>query len=200
MRKVILNLAITFDGLIEGPNGELDWIVRDELSDFADILTEILSDKDAIFYGRVAYEKWGNTVPGKDASQKLKDAYALLNSRKKYVFSKTITGDDTAATFINSEIKDEVLKIKQQPGMNIWLYGGAKIATTFFNLNLIDELRLAIHPVILGKGKPLFENLEDRHRLELLAMEKYSSGVTLVKYQVMSPTQSAQGIVHGVTV
>ena len=81
MRDIILNLAVTFDGFIEGPNGELDWLVRDEETDFGDILTEILSDKDIIFYGRVSYDKWGNTQAEENASQKLKDAYKLMHSK-----------------------------------------------------------------------------------------------------------------------
>ena len=88
MRDIILNLAVTFDGYIEGPNGELDWLVRDEETDFGDILTEILSDKDVIFYGRVSYDKWGNTQAEENTSQKLKDAYRLMHSKMKYVFSK----------------------------------------------------------------------------------------------------------------
>ena len=184
MRNIILNLATTFDGMIEGPNGELDWIVRDDEIDFGDILKEILSDKDIIFYGRVAYEKFGNQQADENASQKIKDAYALLNSKTKYVFSKTWKGDQTDAVIIDSDIKEKVMKIKQQSGKDIWLYGGAKISNTFFNLNLIDEIRLAIHPVILGKGKPLFENIEQKKDLILLETTGYKSGVTLVKYRV----------------
>jgi dihydrofolate reductase len=184
MRQIILNLAITFDGMIEGPNGELDWIVKDEETDFGDILNEILSDKDVIFYGRIAYEKFGNTRPETNASQKVKDAYNSMNSKTKYVFSKTMKNDKYGATIINSDIKKRVLEIKHQPGKNIWLYGGAKIATTFFNLDLIDELRLAIHPVVLGKGKALFENIEKKNDLVLLETKDYKSGVMLVKYKV----------------
>lgn len=184
MRSIILNLAITFDGMIEGPNGELDWIVKDEDIDFGDILHDILSDKDIIFYGRVAYEKFGNQQPDGNVSQKIKDAYRLLNSKTKYVFSKTMKDDHSGAIIIGADIKEKVLAIKQQPGKNIWLYGGAKIATTFFNLGLIDEIRLAIHPVILGKGKPLFQNIEQKKELVLLSTQDYKSGVTLVKYKV----------------
>ncbi len=182
MRKVILNLAVSLDGFIEGPNGEIDWLVRDEKIDFADILNEILNDKDMIFYGRISYDKWGNSNPGKNASRKLTDAYNLMNSKTKYVFSKTKTGDNTNAIFINSHIKDTVLKIKQEQGKNIWLYGGAKIVTTFLNLDLIDEYRLAVHPVILGKGKPLFKNIKDRHKLTLVDVKGYESGVALMTY------------------
>lgn len=189
MRKIILNLATTFDGLIEGPNGELDWIIKDEEVDYADILNEILSDKDIIFYGRIAYEKFGNTQPEENAPQKLKNAYKLLHSKKKYVFSKTLTGDNTDTIFINSDIKNKVSEIKKQAGRDIWLYGGAKIASTFLNLNLVDEIRLAVHPVILGKGKPLFENVEHKNRLKLTAIKSYKSDVFLIKYEVEKSKQ-----------
>lgn len=184
MRSIILNLAVSFDGMIEGPNGELDWLVKEEGTDFGDILNEILSDKDIIFYGRVAYEKFGHQQADEQASPKIKEAFRLLNSKTKYVFSQTMKDDPTGAIVINAGIKEKVQEIKQQPGKNIWLYGGAKIATTFFNLDLIDEIRLAIHPVILGKGKPLFQDIEHKKRLTLLSSQDYASGVTLVKYKV----------------
>ena len=183
MRKIILNLAITLDGFIEGPNGELDWLVRDNETDFGDILNEILSDKDLIFYGRISYDKWGNAGPWENASTKTKEAYKLMHSKQKYVFSKTKTGDNTNATFINSDLKEKVLEIKQQPGKNIWLYGGAKLITTFLNLDLIDEFRFAVHPVIIGNGKPLFQNIEDRHKLKLIDVKGHKSGVVLMKYE-----------------
>jgi len=183
MRAIIANLAITFDGFIEGPNGELDWIVRDGEIDFGDILNEILSDKDVIFYGRISYDKWGNLQPTENASPKIKEAYKLMHSKQKYVFSKSKTGDNTKAIFISTDIEKRVLEIKRQPGKNIWLYGGAKLTTTLLNLDLVDEFRLAIHPVILGKGKQLFQNIEDRHKLKLIDVKGYKSGVMLVKYQ-----------------
>jgi len=190
MRKIILNLAITLDGFIEGPNGELDWLVREKEIDFGDILNEILNDKDIIFYGRISYDKWGNSQPDENASQKLKDAYNLMHSKTKYVFSKTKTSDNTNAIFINSNIKEMVLEIKKQPGKNIWLYGGANIITTFLNLNLVDEYRLAVHPVILGKGKPLFQNIQEKHRLKLAEAKGYKSGVTLLTYKADKATDS----------
>lgn len=182
MRKVILNLAITLDGFIEGPNGELDWLVRDENTDFGDILLDILSDKDIIFYGRISYDKWGHTGADAQASDTLKKAYQQLHSKTKYVFSTTKTGDDTNAIFINSTIRERVEAIKQQPGKHIWLYGGAKIVTTFLNLDLIDEYRLAVHPVLLGKGKPLFHDIRQRHKLVLAEARDHPSGVLLLTY------------------
>jgi dihydrofolate reductase len=182
MRSVVLNLALTLDGFIEGPNGELDWLVRDETIDFGDILNDILSDKDAIFYGRVSYEKWGNFTPP-DASGKIAAAYESLHEKQKYVFSCTQTGDGTDAIFINSDVARRVREIKKEPGQNIWLYGGGKLISSFMNLDLVDEYSLAVHPVIIGKGKPLFENIEHRHRLDLVEAKEHPSGVTVLRYR-----------------
>lgn len=184
MRKIILNLAVTLDGFIEGPNGEIDWLVRDEETDFGDILTEILADKDAIFYGRISYDKWGNYRPEAEASQKLKAAYDLLHSKTKYVFSKTKKNDGTAV-LIDSNIKERVQEILQQPGKNIWLYGGGKLITTFINLGLVDVYRLAVHPVIIGSGKPLFNNIKERVNLKLIDVKSSKSGVIVSSYEAI---------------
>ena len=185
MRKIILNLAVTLDGFIEGPKGEIDWLVRDEKIDFGDILNEILADKDAIFYGRISYDKWGNYRTDENASKKLKDAYDLLHSKKKYVFSTT-KKNDGKAIFISSNIKETVQKILQEPGKNIWLYGGGELITTFINLGLVDVYRLAVHPVIIGAGKPLFNDIKNRVGLKLLDIKKSDSGVVVLSYETIN--------------
>ena len=182
MRKIILDVAVTLDGFIEGPDGELDWLGKDEDMDFGDIINDILIDIDAIFYGRVSYDLWGNYYPDENASPKLKEAYNLLHSKKKYVFSRTKTNDGKAI-FINSNIKRSVQEILQQPGKDIWLYGGGDLITTFINLGLVDVYRLAVHPVILGAGKPLFENIKDRVELHLKDAKPSKSGVILLAYE-----------------
>lgn len=184
MRKIILDLAVTLDGFMEGPNGEIDWLVKDSSTDFGDILTGILAGVDAIFYGRVSYEKWGNYHPGENTSQKLKDAYALLHSKSKYVFSTTKVNDDKAI-FIQSNIKENVEKILQEPGENIWLYGGGKLITSFINLGLVDIYRLAVHPVILGAGKPLFDDIRKKVGLKLIGVQTSGSGVVLLNYEAI---------------
>ena len=180
-RKIILDLAVTLDGFIEGPNGEIDWLMGDENTDFADILNDILKGIDTIFYGRISYEKWGNYTPD-NGGDKLAAAYNNLHSKTKYVFSTSHAGDGKAI-FIHSNIKDEVNKILQQPGENIWLYGGGKLITTFINLGLIDVYRLAVHPVILGDGKPLFEHIRTRVDLTLVETKPAHSGVLLLTYE-----------------
>lgn len=183
MSKVILNLTATLDGYISGPNGEIDWIVEDDSVDFGDILSEILSDVDAVFYGRVSYELWGNYQPLEQASTKLKEAYELLHSKAKYVFSTTKEDDGSNAIFINSEIEKRVSEIKKGTKGNIWLYGGGKLITTFINLGLIDIYKLTIQPVILGDGIPLFSNIAQQVDLELVETKGSESGTVLLTYK-----------------
>lgn len=177
MRKIVLDLAVTLDGFIEGPNGEIDWCVMDEEMAFDDFLGDI----DTIFYGRVSYDLWGQYVPGADVSPVEKKIWSSVHSKEKYVFSKN-PQPDGKATYISSDILDKIAEIKSRPGKNIWLYGGSSLITTFINHGLIDEYRLAVHPIILGAGKPLFTNLENRTGLTLNHVKTSASGVILLSY------------------
>jgi len=188
-RKIMACLAVTLDGYIAGPKGEMDWLVRDESVDFGDILMDILEDIDAIFYGRISYELWGEYCPGPEASPKLQEAYKLLHSKKKYVFSKTITIPGSDAIFIHSDIKATVSDILRQPGKNIWLYGGGKIVSELINLDLVDNYRLAVHPVIIGKGIPLFTGIERRSQLQLNKVQHSPAGVMMVNYNARKSNQ-----------
>ncbi|NUY81034.1 dihydrofolate reductase [Flavobacterium sp. MAH-1] len=183
MRKIVLDLAVTLDGFIEGPNGEIDWCILDDDMDF----DGFLSDIDTIFYGRVSYDAWGNFEPDEDASEAEKNLWAAVHSKKKVVFSSQHR-QDAHAEFIASDIPNKVAEIKSQPGKDIWLYGGAGLIKTFIDSDLIDVYRLSVHAVALGNGKPLFENLGKRINLKLTEVNRFKSGVVQLVYDaVKSP-------------
>lgn len=89
MGKIILSLAVSLGGYISGPNGEIDWLVKDEEKVFGDIPVRILDGVDAVFYGRISYDLGGIYNPHEGASLKLKESYKLLHSKTNYVCSKT---------------------------------------------------------------------------------------------------------------
>ncbi|RXM47708.1 dihydrofolate reductase family protein [Flavobacterium sp. YO12] len=178
MKKVILDLAVTLDGFIEGPNGEIDWCIMDDEIDF----DRFLSGIDTIFYGRVSYDSWGNYQPETNASNAELMLWKGVHSKKKYVFSSQ-SRQDNKATFINSDIVTKINEIKKQPGGDIWLYGGASLIKTFIQLNLIDIYRISVHPIALGSGKPLFEDLKERLELTLLKTNIFKSGVVQLIYE-----------------
>jgi dihydrofolate reductase len=178
MKKVILDLAVSLDGFIEGPNGEIDWCIMDEDMDFGGFLSSI----DTIFYGRVSYDIWGNFQPDKNASVTELTLWSGVHSKNKFVFSSQNRQDENA-TFISSDIRNRVAEIKNLEGKDIWLYGGASLIKTFINLGLIDIYRLSVHPIILGSGKPLFENLKERIKLKLIKTYSFKSGVVQLIYE-----------------
>ncbi|HEX3009252.1 MAG TPA: dihydrofolate reductase family protein [Bacteroidales bacterium] len=177
MRKIILDLAVTLDGFIEGPNGEVDWCIMDDDMNFEGFISTI----DTIFYGRVSYDMWGNFVPDPASSETEKNIWSGVHSKKKYVFSGK-PGQDNKATFIDSDIAEKVNEIRQQDGKDIWLYGGSKLIRTFIDLDLIDVYRISVHPTVLGAGKPLFENVRKRINLELKEINRFKSGVVQLIY------------------
>lgn len=181
MRKIILNLAVTLDGFIEGPNGEVDWCSMDEDTGSESFFDKFLPGVDTIFYGRVSYDLWGQYQPSAEASTPEKKLWNDVHSKKKYVFSGQ-DKEDPKAIYITEDIVKRVNEIKAEPGKNIWLYGGSKLITHFINENLIDTYLLAIFPVILGAGKPLFTNIKKRVGLHLNYTETSASGIMLVSY------------------
>lgn len=178
MRRIILDIAVTLDGFIEGANGEVDWCIMDDDMGF----DEFLSSIDTIFYGRVSYDMWGNFHPIPTASAAEKNLWEAVHSKQKYVFSRQPRHDDKA-TVITSNLVQSVNEIKNSEGKDIWLYGGASLITTFLSLGLIDVYRLAVHPTVLGEGKPLFANVQDRLNLQLLETKQFASGVVQLIYK-----------------
>src|SRR5690606_21909683 len=139
MKKVILNLAVTLDGFIEGPNGEIDWCILDDDMNFDAFIESI----DTIFYGRVSYDAWGNFQPDENASQAEKLVWQEIHSKDKFVFSRQSRVED-GATLISSDIVRKVTEIKHQGGKDIWLYGGASLIKTFINSGLIDIYKISV--------------------------------------------------------
>ena len=179
-RKIILDLAVTLDGFIEGKKGEVDWCIMDSEMGFINFLNQI----DTILYGRKSYDLWGQYTPTIEVADAEKEMWELVHSKEKYVFSRTLKGSDNKAIFINENIPEEVNKLKNNPGKDIWLYGGASLITAFIDLGLVDEFRLSVHPVILGEGKPLFIDIKQRLNLTLMNTRTFSSGVVQLIYNL----------------
>ena len=170
MRKVILQLAVTLDGYIEGPNGEYDWCFLDQ--DYG--MSEFFRRIDSMFMGRKSYELALSLGEVKMPHPKLRE----------YVFSTTLSEVRPGAILIKKDIDAEVRKIKSGPGKDIWLFGGASLTATLLNLSLVDEIILAVHPIILGSGTSLFSNMQKRIGLTLLDHKVYSTGLVSLTYAI----------------
>jgi dihydrofolate reductase len=170
MRKVILGVAVSLDGFIEGPKGEYDWCMTDQ--DYG--MSAFFKRIDAIFMGRKSYDL-ANTL---DVSQN------PWKGVKTYVFSNTlkeVKGQDMV--LVKGDTKKEVQKLKEAPGKDIWLFGGAELTTFFINEELLDEMWLAVHPILLGSGKSLFQHINGRKKLELTEQIAYNTGLVSLCYK-----------------
>jgi dihydrofolate reductase len=163
MRKITLGLAVTLDGYIEGPNGEYDWCFADQ--DYG--MTDFMESVDAIFYGRKSFEMAGGNI---------------YPEKKSYVFSNTLKAAPEGAELVSGDVVRAVKEIKQQPGKDIWLFGGASLTTAFINVNLVDELWLSIHPILLGSGKLLFQDIQGRKHFQLQKTKQYETGLVSLWY------------------
>lgn len=175
-RRIVLDLAVTLDGYIEGEHGEIDWCIMDPEMNFTDFLESV----DTIIFGRKSYELWQSYVrenTGADIGQEMQ----MTEAKEKIVFSRSKRGMEDNATFTGG-VEETVEALKSREGRNIWLYGGAELITEFVNRGLVDEYRLSVHPVLLGKGKLLFNNIEGRLNLELQKVNRYRSGVVQLIY------------------
>lgn len=168
MRPLLLNLAVTLDGFIEGPNGEIDWCLADQ--DYG--LTPFLERCDAALMGRKSYE----SMLAYDADP--------WPDKRKYVFSRTLTEVIPNAEVIAGDAAREVARLKALPGRAIWLFGGADLIAQCLRAGLVDELCLAVHPVLLGDGRPLFAPGLPRTALRLLDTRTYDTGLVQVTYAV----------------
>ena len=174
MRKVILGVAVSLDGFIEGPNGEYDWCFTDQ--DYG--MSEFMKRVDAIFFGRKSYDMMH--APGAP------EGPSPWGKKKSYVFSNTMKNKPPDAELVSGDIGDRVRAIKKENGKDIWLFGGASLTTSLMKEKLVDELWLAVHPILLGQGKPLFSGLEERIQTKLITSQTYDTGLISLVYEVVS--------------
>lgn len=170
MRKVIVGVAVSLDGYIEGPNGEYDWCFTDQDYGLSDFFKRI----DTVFVGRKTYEM----------SLGMKGGGSGFPKMTTYVFSNTLEKVKKGALLVKGNAEEEVKKIKAAPGKDIWLFGGANLTSYLMNLHLVDEVWLSIHPIILGGGKPLFQHTRERIKLRLIESKTYDTGLVSVIYQL----------------
>jgi dihydrofolate reductase len=177
MRKIVAGFAISLDGFIAGPDNEYDWIIIDKEIDFAEQMKRF----DTYFLGRKTYE-FTKTMGG-----------SSMGKSKVYIFSNTLTEVEKEYYLINGDVKEAVDRIKNEEarlndkvgqGKDIAVFGGGELLTSLLNLNLVDEISLAVIPVIIGKGIPFVREVNKKILLTLIGSKTYSNGTIQLTYNV----------------
>jgi dihydrofolate reductase len=186
MRKVILSMYVTLDGVMEDPGGAErfehgGWSIQFFDEDAAKYAFDQLFASDALLLGRVTYQGFADAWPSMTDEEGFADR---MNSLPKFVVSKTLEEVEwNNSRLIKENIAEEVSKLKQQPGQDILIYGSGDLVHTLMRHNLIDEYRIWVHPIVLGSGKRLFRGGSDTTVLRLVDTKTFGSGVIVLSYQ-----------------
>jgi len=177
MRNVVSALFISLDGVTESPD---QW----QFDHFdAEMMAKIgshIASEDTILLGRVTYQEWAPYWP-----TSTDEPYAShINNTPKYVVSTTLDKVEWQnSTLVKGSLAEEITRLKQQPGKNIGVAGSPTLVRSLLQDDLLDELTLMIHPVVVGRGKRLFKEGSDLKRLQLVGSQTTSTGVVIATYQ-----------------
>jgi len=177
MRKIVAGMLLSLDGVMEAPDKWHFPYFNDEMG--TDIGAQMAAS-DAMLLGRVTYQEFAAYWPEAPADDPFT---AQMNDTPKYVISTTLGATEWKnSTSINGNIAEEITRLKQQPGKNISITGSATLVRSLLRDNLLDELRLMVHPIVVGSGKRLFEHGGDPLPLKLVDSRTFSTGVLSLIY------------------
>ncbi len=190
MRRIIAALRVSPDGFIEGPNGEMDWVETWE--DPFDLLGQV----DTCILGRGMYrgyeQYWQSVLTNPSGNLPFKGRpvskgemeYAQFAVKTPHiVLSRTLQDVEWKNTRIVRDA-EEIRRMKHQSGKDMYAIGGATLVSSLMNLGLVDELRLVVQPIVLGKGKTLFKDVQERRPLKLLDSRTLDSGMVRLSYSL----------------
>jgi dihydrofolate reductase len=176
MRKLNAWLYVTLDGVVEAPE---NWVTPDDEMFAAQ--TADYAASGALLLGRRTYEVFAASWPQRGSDVPNAD---WMNNTQKYVASTTLESPEWQnTTVLEGDVSDAVSRLKQEDGETVTLNGSATLLRSLLNAGLVDELRLLLHPVVLGSGDRLFDDTQDRVALKLTECHTYDNGVVSLTYQ-----------------
>ena len=179
MRRIIASLFVSLDGVVEAPQ---EWNPPYFDEEMGTEVGKAMMSADAFLLGRRTYQEWAAFWPAQSPEEN--PMAGFINNAAKYVVSTTLESADwTNSTVIDGDVGTEVPKLKQQAGQDIIVSGSATLARSLLREGLVDELRLLLHPVVVGRGQRLFDEAGDRKGLELIDSHALGTGVVSLAYR-----------------
>lgn len=185
MRKIKLQMQITVDGFVAGPNGEMDWMTLPWTEDINTYVEDLMATVDTIILGRKLAEGfipyWASVAANPDnpdftSGQQFTDI-------PKVVFTKTLNKSEWENTILaKDDLVDEIAKLKNQTGKDIIAYGGATFVSALIQHGLIDEYHLFINPTAIGNGLTIFKQLTHKANLTLVSSTSFNCGIVVLHY------------------
>jgi dihydrofolate reductase len=181
MRKLIYAINLSIDGCFD----HTKMLPSEEIHEF---FGQLIRDSDLLVYGRITYELmvpfWPDIAKSHSMSKTSNDFADAFDSVEKLVFSKSLEKvEDKKSRIVRGDLKDEILRLKQEPGKAI-LAGGVDVPSQLIELGLVDEYRIVVHPIVAGEGRRLLEgvSLQERLQLKLVESKVFKSGSVALRY------------------
>jgi dihydrofolate reductase len=180
MRKVTAGLFVSLDGVTESPE---KWQLPYFNHEMGEAVGAAMAAADAMLLGRVTYQEFASYWPAVSSEDEPFADY--MNTTPKYVASRSLAEplEWNNSTLIKGNLAEEITRLKRQPGKNIGITGSVTLVQSLLQEDLLDELGLMIHPVVVGSGKRLFEEGGDPKGLRLVDSKTFSTGVVYLTYQ-----------------
>jgi dihydrofolate reductase len=180
MRKILYGLNVSLDGFYEDINGKIDFTVPDD--EVFRHFIELEKEVEVHLYGRKLYETMCYWKTDQNFGKAEMEYAKIWNQKPNVVFSRTLKSVSPTDRLVSDNIVEEVHQLKKGPGKYM-VVGGGEIAAAFIKLGLIDEYRVYLRPIVLGKGKPIFQSLTQNLPLKFIDSTVFRSGVVLLRYQ-----------------
>ena len=181
MRKLVASIMVSIDGYIEDRNRNIDW--HNWNAEMDEYMIGYFRSVDTILFGRTTFQLMEKFWPTELADTENPIIASYMNRLPKIVFSKTLDSIHWEnSTLVHEDAADFIAKMKQKPGKEMVIFGGAEIISSLSNAGLIDEYRLIVNPLILGEGKALFRSPASRLELKLKESRQFSNGNLLLHY------------------
>ncbi|MPZ55102.1 MAG: dihydrofolate reductase [Rhizobiales bacterium] len=179
MAKLIMWNLMTLDGFVEGPGRDISWFLDVWGEELEQISIAQGKAAGGLLFGRVTYQLMANHWPGETG-----EVADFMNALPKFVFSRTLTRSDWNNTQVfNADAAETVARLKRETAKDILLFGSADLAGSLIPHRLIDEFRIAVNPLTLGGGTPLFKSGSERVRLKLLDAKPLTTGAVILRYE-----------------
>ena len=187
MRKLKLQVQMTVDGYVAGPNGEMDWMSFGQDEELLNIINELIDSSDTILLGRKMtsgfVDYWEGVVNNQPDSTEFAFAKKMVDT-PKVVFTKTLDKSPwNNTTLAKGNLVDEITNLKQQNGKDILVYGGAGFVSSLIEHGLIDEFYLFVNPAAIGNGMPIFNQIDRNLPLTLLKATPFDCGEVMLQYE-----------------
>lgn len=183
MSRVVVFNSVTLDGYFVDLNGDMSWAHKND-PEWNAFVADNASGDCVLVFGRITYELMASWWPTPPALQSMPEVAERMNSLPKVVFSRTLNQAAWNNTkLVKNDLAAAIRKMKQQPGDDLVIMGSGSIVAQLAQEGLIDEYQIALHPIVLGKGRTMFDGVKRKLNLKLTTTRTFANGNVFLRYE-----------------